>query len=169
MKKWLVLVVAVVLVLGACSSKSEQKEEKGAPTMSDGQKDKQKHQDHRGNQGIVQGKMDPSLKVVEEKKGKAVLRYEIKNQMEKEKTFHFTSGKKFDYRIKNKEGKTVYEYSKNHMFTQALTKTTVKQGASFTQDIMVSGLPAGSYTLEVWLTAKDEHDDYRQTQNFEIK
>lgn len=170
MKKWL-FILSFTLLLTACGTSEKKEADKGEPVMGDGNKQEQ-HQnkpgrDHSG--GIVAGSIEPKLSVMEQKTGSTLMRYELKNQTEQVKTFEFTSGKKFDYIITDKSGKKVYQYSQDHMFTQSLSKITLKQGEVFTQDIMVKNLPAGTYTIEIWLTAKNEENNYRQKKTFEIQ
>ncbi|MED2973936.1 Intracellular proteinase inhibitor [Bacillus sp. OV194] len=170
MKSWL-LILGFIIVLAGCGTTEKNEAKKGEPVMGDGNKQEQKKDDPERNNGggIVAGAIEPKLSILEQKAGSALLRYELKNQTEQVKIFEFTSGKKFDYIVKNKEGKKVYQYSDDHMFTQALSKITLKQGETYTQDIIVKNLPAGTYTIEIWLTAIDEDNDYRQKQTFEIK
>ncbi|MDM5336978.1 BsuPI-related putative proteinase inhibitor [Fictibacillus enclensis] len=170
MKKWL-LILSFTLLLGGCGTTEKNEADKGEPVMGDGNKQEQ-HKDKPGRDhsgGIVAGAIEPKLSVMEQNTGSTLLRYELKNQTEQIKTFEFTSGKKFDYIVKDESGKKVYQYSHDHMFTQSLSKITLKQGETFTQDIMVKNLPAGTYTIEIWLTAKNEENDYRQKKTFEIQ
>ncbi|MDN4075614.1 BsuPI-related putative proteinase inhibitor [Fictibacillus terranigra] len=170
LKTWL-LIFGMLFVLAGCGTTEKNEAEKGDPVMGDGKKQEQKKDEPKRNNGggIVAGAIEPKLTVLEQKSGSTLLRYELKNQTEQVKTFEFTSGKKFDYIIKNKEGKKVYQYSQDHMFTQALSKITIRQGETYTQDILVKNLPAGMYTIEIWLTAKSEDNDFLQKQTFEIK
>lgn len=170
LKSWL-LILSFLLVLGGCGTTEKKEAEKGDPVMGDGKKQEEKKDEPKRNngEGIVAGSIEPKLGVLEQKTGSALLRYELKNQTEQVKVFEFTSGKKFDYIVKDKSGKKVYQYSSDHMFTQAFSKLTLKQGETFSQDIMVKNLPAGTYTVEIWLTAKNEENDYRQKQTIEIK
>ncbi|MFC0189681.1 BsuPI-related putative proteinase inhibitor [Fictibacillus aquaticus] len=175
MKKRIFLLTAVFLLMMAagCGNGQDNSKEKGEPVMGDGQnKNEAKRQEKRpGNdgQGIAAGAIEPSLSVLEEKPGQVLLRYELKNQTEQVKELHFTSGKRYDYTITDKEGNVVYEFSKEHMFMQVLNKVTIKQGDSYVQDIMIKNLPPGKYKVEVWLTAKDEPQNYRKTIEVELK
>jgi hypothetical protein len=47
-----------------------------------------------------------------------------------------------------------------------LSSLKLKQGETFKQDILVKDLEPGTYELEVWLTPKDETEDYLQKITF---
>jgi hypothetical protein len=136
--------------------------------MGDGKKQSEEiKRPEDGQSGIAAGSIEPSLQLQEPQNEKGLLfRYELKNQTETEKTFQFPTSQKFDYVIKDKNGKVVYQYSKNHMFMQVLSSIRLKQGDTYKQDILVNGLEPGTYELEVWLTAKGETEDYRQKNTF---
>nr|WP_285876720.1 BsuPI-related putative proteinase inhibitor [Fictibacillus phosphorivorans] len=135
--------------------------------MGDGKQDQKKVRPEEGQNGIVAGSIEPSIKVLEQQNEKGLLfRFVLKNQTEKEKVFQFPTSQKFDYVIKDKNGKVVYQYSKNHMFMQVLSSIKIKQGDTFKQDILVKDLEPGTYELEVWLTPKGETEDYRQKITF---
>ncbi|ANX11227.1 hypothetical protein ABE41_004355 [Fictibacillus arsenicus] len=135
--------------------------------MGDGKQNQKKDRPEEGQNGIVAGSIESSIQVLEQQNEKGILfRYELKNQTEKEKVFQFPTSQKFDYVIKDKNGKIVYQYSKNHMFMQVLSSLKLKQADTFKQDILVKDLEAGTYELEVWLTPKGETEDYRQKITF---
>ncbi|MFC7370181.1 BsuPI-related putative proteinase inhibitor [Fictibacillus iocasae] len=171
MKKVILSTAAICLILAAgCGTKEEQGKQKGEAVMGDGQRnDGEKGKEKRPEQqGIVAGAIEPSLSILEDKPGQVLLRYELKNQTEEVKVFQFTSGKRYDYTVTDKSGNVVYEFSKEHMFMQVLNEATVKQGDSYVQDILIKDLPPGKYKVEVWLTAKNEPEDYRKTIDIEL-
>ena len=152
-----------------CGNNDSQNQSEGReePVMGDGKGNEKKQRPDNGQGGIVAGSIESSLKIQEQQNAKGILfRYELKNQTEKEKVFQFSSSQKFDYVIRDKSGKIVYQYSKNHMFLQVLTSLKLKQADVFKQDILVSDLEPGTYTLEVWLTPTGETEDYRQKMTF---
>lgn len=156
-----------------CGNNDSQNQSEGReePVMGDGKENEKKQRPDNngqgGQSGIVAGSIESSLKIQEQQNAKGILfRYELKNQTEKEKVFQFSTSQKFDYVIKDKSGKIVYQYSKNHMFMQVLTSLKLKQADVFKQDILVSDLEPGTYTLEVWLTPTGETEDYRQKITF---
>nr|WP_246625249.1 BsuPI-related putative proteinase inhibitor [Fictibacillus nanhaiensis] len=135
--------------------------------MGDGKQEEEKKRPEEGQNGIVAGSIESSLKELEPQSDKGILfRYVLKNQTEKEKVYQFSTSQKFDYVIKDKNGKIVYQYSKNHMFMQVLSSLKLRQGDTFKQDILVKDLEPGTYELEVWLTPKGESEDHRQKITF---
>jgi hypothetical protein len=166
----LLLGFSITIAISGCGMKdsSNQPEGREQPVMGDGKKqDENNKRPEEGQNGIAAGKIESSLMVKEAQNEKGILfRYELKNQTEREKTFHFPTSQKFDYVIKDKNGKAVYQYSKNHMFMQVLSSLRLKQGDTYKQDILIKDLEPGTYELEVWLTAKGETEDYRQKNTF---
>jgi hypothetical protein len=161
----------MMLILAGCgkSDSPNQSEGREEPAMGDGKQNEneKKERPESGQEGIVAGSIEPSLQVIEQQNEKGLLiRYELKNQTEKEKVFQFSTSQKFDYVIKDKSGKVVYQYSKNHMFMQVLSSLKLKQADTFKQDILVKDLQPGTYELEVWMTPKGETEDYRQKITF---
>ncbi|MCM3717370.1 BsuPI-related putative proteinase inhibitor [Fictibacillus phosphorivorans] len=168
---WSVILLAIglsIAVTGCGKADSpNQSEGREEPVMGDGKQDQKKVRPEEGQNGIVAGSIEPSIKVLEQQNEKGLLfRFVLKNQTEKEKVFQFPTSQKFDYVIKDKNGKVVYQYSKNHMFMQVLSSIKIKQGDTFKQDILVKDLEPGTYELEVWLTPKGETEDYRQKITF---
>lgn len=179
--KWhvILIILCISIVATGCGNSDSQNQSEGReqPVIGDGKEDNKKKQSPKdgneersgqdGQNGIVAGNIEGTIKVQEQQNAKGILfRYELTNQTEKEKVFQFSSSQKFDYVIKDKNGKVVYQYSKNHMFMQVLTSLKLKQADVFTQDILVNNLEPGSYTLEVWLTPTGETEDYRQKITF---
>ncbi len=179
--KWhvILIILCISIVATGCGNNDSQNQSEGReqPVIGDGKEDTKNQQSPKdgkeersgqdGQNGIVAGNMEGTIKVQEQQNAKGILfRYELKNQTEKEKVFQFSSSQKFDYVIKDKSDKIVYQYSKNHMFMQVLTSLKLKQGDVFKQDILVNNLEPGSHTLEVWLTPTGETEDYRQKITF---
>ncbi|MBD7963778.1 BsuPI-related putative proteinase inhibitor [Fictibacillus norfolkensis] len=179
--RWRVILIILCfsIVATGCGDNDSQNQSEGReqPVIGDGKEDKKKQQSpgagkeersgQDGQNGIVAGSIESTINVQEQQNAKGILfRYELKNQTEKEKVFQFSSSQKFDYVIKDKNGKIVYQYSKNHMFMQVLSSLKLKQADVFKQDILVNNLDPGAYTLEVWLTPTGETEDYRQKITF---
>ncbi|MQR97372.1 BsuPI-related putative proteinase inhibitor [Fictibacillus phosphorivorans] len=175
----ILILLCISIVVTGCGNNDSQNQSEGRdqPVIGDGKKDDKKKQNPEGGKeersgqdgqnGIVAGSIESTINVQEQQNAKGILfRYELKNQTEKEKVFQFSSSQKFDYVIKDKNGKVVYQYSKNHMFMQVLTSLKLKQADVFKQDILVNKLEPGAYTLEVWLTPTGETEDYRQKITF---
>jgi Intracellular proteinase inhibitor len=165
----ILFIICISIVMSGCgkADSSNQPEGREEAVMGDGKQDGKKKRPEDGQSGIVAGSIESSLKVLEPQNEKGILfRYELKNQTEKEKIFEFSTSQKFDYVIKDKNGKIVYQYSKDHMFMQVLTSLKLKPADTFKQDILVKDLESGTYDLEVWLTPKGETEDYRQKITF---
>ncbi|MGA4720844.1 BsuPI-related putative proteinase inhibitor [Fictibacillus nanhaiensis] len=175
----ILIILCISIVVTGCGNDDSQNQSEGSeqPVIGDGKKDDKKQQSPKegkeersgqdGQNGIVAGSIESTINVKEQQNEKGILfRYELKNQTEKEKVFQFSSSQKFDYVIKDKNGKIVYQYSKNHMFMQVLSSLKLKQADVFKQDILVNNLEPGAYTLEVWLTPTGETEDYRQKITF---
>jgi hypothetical protein len=165
----ILLLLCFMIVLSGCGKESSPNQSEGReePVMGDGKQNEEKKRPEEGQGGIVAGAIESSLQVLEPQNEKGILfRYALINQTEKEKVFQFTSGQKFDYVIKDKNGKVIYQYSTDHMFMQVLSSLKLKQGETFKQDILVKDLEPGTYELEVWLTPKDETEDYLQKITF---
>lgn len=93
--------------------------------------------------------------------------FHLKNQTEHVKTFHFMTGQRFDYIIKNAKGEKIKQYSHNRMFTQMVGQQKLKQAEELTYDEKVSGLSPGKYTITFWLAAKNEQP--KATKSFQVK
>jgi hypothetical protein len=168
----ILLIICIVLAISGCGKmdSSNQSEGREEPVMGDGKQNQDNKRPEDGQNGIVAGSIESSIQMQEPQNEKGILfRYELKNQTEKEKVFQFSTSQKFDYVIKDKNGKIVYQYSKNHMFMQVLSSLKLKQADTFKQDILVKDLETGTYELEVWLTPKGETEDYRQKITFNWK
>ncbi|MBY6037833.1 hypothetical protein KUV80_14265 [Fictibacillus nanhaiensis] len=165
----ILLTICITIAISGCGKEnsSNQSEGREEPVMGDGKQEEEKKRPEEGQNGIVAGSIESSLKELEPQSDKGILfRYVLKNQTEKEKVYQFSTSQKFDYVIKDKNGKIVYQYSKNHMFMQVLSSLKLRQGDTFKQDILVKDLEPGTYELEVWLTPKGESEDHRQKITF---
>ncbi|MGO4890342.1 BsuPI-related putative proteinase inhibitor [Anaerobacillus sp. MEB173] len=92
--------------------------------------------------------------------GDGTFEYKLTNLNEKEITFYFTSGQRFDYSVKTKDGKELFLFSSVASFIQETGKETLKQGEelAYTIDLKDLHLDKGEYILEVWLTSTEEED-----------
>ncbi|MDY0395511.1 BsuPI-related putative proteinase inhibitor [Virgibacillus halophilus] len=93
--------------------------------------------------------------------------FHLKNESGKEKTFHFNTGQRFDFIIKDSQGKKIKQYSKGRIFTQALGEEKVKKGEELTYKAKIADLPKGKYTVTFWLTAQKE--DLKASRTFEVE
>ena len=120
------------------------------------------------NSGIVAGSIDSSLDLEEVKDGVARFNFELKNQTPNMVTLHYDNGMKFDFLIKDVQGKEVFHFSKEMMTTQALVQDTVKQGELLTFLVETPKLENGTYTIEVWSTSR-EFKEAKVSAEFEVK
>lgn len=138
----------ILLLIGGCSS----------PQSSDNKE----NDDHEGSKGNVENTIETSIDYSQ--KGDTIyFQFHLKNQSEKAKTYHFNTGQRFDYVIKNDDGEKVKQFSKGAMFTQVLGEETLKQGAIKTYKAKVADLTPGKYSIEIWLTAKEAQPKARAT------
>jgi hypothetical protein len=124
---------------------------------SDSSGDQKNTSQHQGG-GIVAGKIETWID--HEQQGDTIhFTFHLKNQTEHVKTYHFNTGQRFDFVIKDEQGKVVKRFSEGKMFTQVLGEETLKQGDTLTYQAKVSGLRQGKYTVRFWLTAKEEQPE----------
>jgi len=152
-KKTLMIVFVMIAIALAGCGKEEGKE-----------KDK-KNYDDPVNQGIVAGEVMTSIM----DKGDGTFEFKVKNQTEKEVEFNFSDGQRYDYSIKTKDGKEIYRYSSDMMFTQDLGKENLKQGEelAYPIDLKKHNLVKGDYVIEAWLTAAGEKE-YKVLMDYNI-
>lgn len=112
------------------------------------------------NSGIVAGSIVTSL--TEVKDGIHQYVFELKNDKTENVTLSMNSSQYFDYHLIDDAGKVVYTDSDNKMFTQMLQEKVLKPGETLQMELDategLSTLPKGTYTLEVWSTAKEAVD-----------
>ncbi|WP_421381388.1 BsuPI-related putative proteinase inhibitor [Bacillus salacetis] len=156
-KRVLVLMIMLFTIgmTAACGMSVEQGENSGSGEAGNGSQGNGGNEGDAiedGGQGIVAGEIEPSL--MKNENGQFV--YTVKNQTEKEVTFEFTSSQRYDYAVKDEEGKTVYLYSSTAAFMQVLGEETLAQGEelSYTIELPPDEDFEGGTTLEVWLTPK---------------
>lgn len=154
MNKKQILIASLVIVsatFAGCSKQQKDVSEKTEQTPT--------KQVTKVSQGIVAGKIEPSLKTL--KNGDYNFEYTLKNQTEKVKEFTFSSGQKMDYILKDENGNKIKQFSEGKMFTQAIEKVSLVQGEEkIFGTIELGNLKKGTYQLEVWLTAQG-NDDFK--------
>ncbi|PDZ94203.1 proteinase inhibitor [Bacillus cereus] len=154
MNKKHILIASLVIVSATFSGCSKQQKDVSEKTEQTSTK-----QATKVSQGIVAGKIEPSLKTL--KNGGYNFEYTLKNQTEKVKEFTFSSGQKMDYILKDENGNKIKQFSEGKMFTQAIEKVSLVQGEEKTfGTIELGNLKKGTYQLEVWLTAQG-NDDFK--------
>lgn len=145
-----------MILLGGC----------GTAQSSNGSQGNGGNGQNGGSGGIAAGNIQTWITV--KQKGKDMyFTFHLKNQTKHVKTFHFMTGQRFDYIIKNEQGDKIKQYSHNQMFTQMVGQQKLKQAEELTYKDKVSGLSPGKYTITFWLTAKSEQP--KATKTFEVK
>lgn len=97
----------------------------------------------------------------------------ITNGTDEDVTLSFTSGQLFEYQLLDDAGETVYTYSMNKMFTQALTEQTVAAGDTWelplelSTELAAMSVPEGTYQLDVWSLAEQFDGEKVTIENFE--
>lgn len=94
--------------------------------------------------------------------------YKIMNQTDREVTFKFNSGQRYDYIIRDSKGNKVSQLSEDRIHTMSLGEETVKPGESLEYNAVVKDLDKGNYTIEMWLTASGEYT-FNQTKEFTVE
>lgn len=136
MKKWWIIWMFGILLLAACGS-TEMNETSGEGGEEMTNELTQQIKEENGDYFLV-----------------------ITNGTEEDVTLTFTSGQQFEYQLFDDAGETVYTYSMNKMFTQALSEQVVAAGESWelpldlTNELTSMSVPEGTYRLDVWSLAE---------------
>ncbi|MFB4162788.1 BsuPI-related putative proteinase inhibitor [Alteribacillus sp. JSM 102045] len=101
----------------------------------------------------------------------------LENLTESPLELNFKSGQEVEVKIKKEDqSETVYTYSADKMFTQALKETTIDPGSSksWSEDISKETLEKGTYTIEFEVLAyeingKKPEEPIKTTETFEMK
>lgn len=116
------------------------------------------------NSGIVAGSIVPNL-TEETKDGGHRYSYQLKNDKAEDVKLTMNSSQSFDFQLINDSGTVVYKDSDNTMYTQMLQEKILKPGEvlemKFDLTDVLSTLPPGTYTLEVWSTANEAEDGWK--------
>ncbi|RXT07035.1 BsuPI-related putative proteinase inhibitor [Ammoniphilus sp. CFH 90114] len=123
--------------------------------------------DKQPPKGIVAGSLETTISHDVNKDGSIDFKFVLKNQTEREMTLSFSSGQRFDYNIRNAQGDVVKNYAADKLFIQALGEKVLKQGEEWIITDQADSLPKGEYTIEFWITSKEEQA--KQNYTFTIK
>lgn len=149
MKKWWIIWMFGILLLAACGS-TEMNESSGEGGEEMTNELTQQIKEENGDYFFV-----------------------ITNGTEEDVTLTFTSGQQFEYQLFDDAGETVYTYSMNKMFTQALSEQVVAAGESWEQpldlknELTSMSVPEGTYRLEVWSLAEQFDGEKVSIDDFE--
>lgn len=104
------------------------------------------------------GKVSVNLVTVTDQVG--VYELSLQNNKKDDVVLTFPSSQQFDYYIKHSNGKILHTFSANKSFMQTISEITIRPGETTNIPIsIVEFLPQlnlEKYTLEVWVTAKDQ-------------
>ncbi|OCA85764.1 hypothetical protein A8F94_12895 [Bacillus sp. FJAT-27225] len=153
MKRFMLIVLLGSLLTG-CGTYNEKANEQPARTVNGGGK------------GIVANEVEAVL----DEESPLIFQYEVKNQTEQTVNFDFTSSQRYDYSVKDKNGKELFLFSSVASFLQALGTETLAPGETLSYEINLSDLELekGDYELTVWMTPK-EGPKYKVSTNFSLK
>lgn len=149
MKKWWIIWMFGILLLAACGS-TEMNESSGEGGEEMTNELTQQIKEENGDYFFV-----------------------ITNGTEEDVTLTFTSGQQFEHQLFDDAGETVYTYSMNKMFTQALSEQVVAAGESWEQpldlknELASMSVPEGTYRLEVWSLAEQFDGEKVSIDDFE--
>jgi hypothetical protein len=94
------------------------------------------------------------------------VRLTLRNTHTQPVTLVFPSGQRYDLRIWNDKGESVYAWSAEKLFIQALSSEQVTGERTFTFTATVPNLPAGRYVAEGWLATQSR--EYVGIVGFEV-
>lgn len=115
---------------------------------------------------IVEGAIEPFIEINVDNSNKVNVSFGVKNQTRETQELVFTSGQRFDYQLKDDKGKILEHYSIDKIFIQVIETISLKPGDELRFDEVFEDLPAGEYSFEFWITAKDK--DLRAKATFSI-
>ncbi|MFC4619317.1 BsuPI-related putative proteinase inhibitor [Camelliibacillus cellulosilyticus] len=134
------LTTIITIGCGNANSKSSHSSAKATGDSSDG--------------GTITGRVVPRLNVTLTDHS-VKLSFALKNQTERDVTYHFNTAQRFDYIIKDQNGAIVKKFSHGRMFAQVLGEMTLKANGEKTFQDTIPSLAPGNYTAEFWLTANE--------------
>ncbi|HWR54507.1 MAG TPA: BsuPI-related putative proteinase inhibitor [Bryobacteraceae bacterium] len=108
-----------------------------------------------------------SLQSIEEKKIAATLKLIVSGAPV---TLKFNSSQEFDAVLKDPKGDTIYVWSSDKAFLQALHERTIEGEATWRFEIPLAKAldQPGRYTLEGWITSGQSNRDYSAVTAFEV-
>lgn len=94
--------------------------------------------------------------------------YTVTNVTDKKITVPFGSSQRYQYVVKEQEGKVVYDSSAEMLYNQALGEEILQPGEKLQYEFVVKDLEAGTYEVEVWLTSMSEHQ-FKKKETITVK
>lgn len=120
----------------------------------------------KGNSGTSSGGIQTWIDV-KQTGSNVEISLNLKNQTQKEKTLHFNTGKRFDFIVKDAQGKKVHQHSDGQMYNQMAGTETIKPEKVLSYKGKVSGLKKGKYTVTFWLATKKKEP--KVTRSFQVQ
>ncbi|MEC3883562.1 BsuPI-related putative proteinase inhibitor [Halobacillus sp. HZG1] len=167
MKKFLaILLGALMLSLAACANQTENEasgEEKD-DQMTEEPSEQEPEVDMEGL--IEQIAMDATVDTTSDT---ATFNFSLENAGEEPVTLGFTSSQKYEVQVKNEAGESVYTFSADKMFTQALTTEELAQGDVFDVKETWTGIKkTGTYEATMTFLVNTINDQPLEANPFQV-
>lgn len=166
---FLVAGIISVTLLAGCQDHSNEKS-KVTPQTPDIKYEQSKEQKRPVENTGIAGENVKAKVTYEEKGNEHHFLYEVQNHSEKDIVFHFNSGERFDYILRDQDGNKISQLSDDAMSIMALGEERLIPGDILSHKAVINAteLKKGKYEIEMWLTTSDKNT-YNQTVQFEVK
>ncbi|MFJ5760709.1 BsuPI-related putative proteinase inhibitor [Neobacillus sp. NPDC093182] len=141
------MIVLLAGLLSACGT--------GNQTNGNGEVVKKENPIDHPKQSEIAASVHPSIEIKEENNS-TIINYKVKNISGSPLKLSFPSGLQADYIVYDEQGNKVKQYSEEVMSTQAITEMTFDNHQEIQNSFTITDLYNGTYTIEVFLTAKEE-------------
>jgi len=86
-----------------------------------------------------------------------IARLTLRNGQEEPLSVTFPSGQRFDLQIWNNRGESVYTWSADKLFLQAMETIVIRprEEKNWVVDVPLAALPEGRYAVKAWLTSSE--------------
>ena len=111
---------------------------------------------------IIAGGIVRDATISSEAPGTVKVTFTVDNQTREEVSFDIASGLTVDYILYDGDGNRMYQLSHEVFATLALQTITLKQGEKFEEEIEIGALPAGDYTIEVFLNNGEKANEVKK-------
>ncbi|SDB82239.1 BsuPI-related putative proteinase inhibitor [Shouchella lonarensis] len=113
---------------------------------------------------------------VEQKDDMLHVEMSLENVSGKGQTLVFPTSQVYDITLSNAQGEMIYRHSDGYMYTQQIVEVHYKadEKKAFTETVPLKNIPAGTYTMSVYLTPSQQElkklgDENVLTDTFEIE
>ena len=100
---------------------------------------------------IIAGEVVKDATIINAGNGSIKVTFTVDNQTREDVNFETSSGLTVDYILYDQDGNKMYQLSSEVFATMALQSITLKPGEKFEEEIEIGALPAGDYTIELFL------------------